>query len=68
MVDFQYPMEMEITKYGSEIEFIINKLLFLKYIDDGNTFGSLLNEGYIGFRQMAPLIAEYWDLKVYSLT
>jgi hypothetical protein len=68
VVDFQYPMEMEITKYGSEIEFTINKLPVLKYIDDGNTFGPLLNEGYIGFRQMAPLIAEYWDLKVYSLT
>jgi len=32
--------------------------------DDGKTYGELLTGGKIGFRQMAPLIAEYANLKV----
>jgi len=31
------------------------------------TYGPLLEDGKIGFRQMAPLVAEYANLKVYEL-
>lgn len=67
VADILYPMEMKISKSKGEIHFYINDLLMLNYLDDGETFGSVLKEGYIGFRQMAPLVAEYWDLKVYRL-
>lgn len=65
--DLMYPMEMKISKIKGKIQFHINDLLVLDYNDDGKTFGKLLKNGYIGFRQMAPLIAEYWDFKVFSL-
>ena len=35
--------------------------------DDGEEYGAVLGGGKIGFRQMAPLIGEYSDLKVYEL-
>ena len=66
--DLMYPMEMKVIKRKSQISFFINYLPILSYLDDGKTFGLLLNESYIGFRQMAPLVAEYWDLKVFTLS
>lgn len=66
--DLMYPMEMKVIKYKNQISFFINNLPILNYLDDGKTFGSPLNEGYVGFRQMAPLIAAYWDLKVFQLS
>ena len=30
-----------------------------KWVDDGQTYGKLSGGGKIGFRQMAPLVAEY---------
>ncbi|WP_017257342.1 DUF1961 family protein [Pedobacter arcticus] len=66
--DILYPMEMKIVKSKATITFYINDLLVLTYADDGQKFGSLLKGGYLGFRQMAPLIAEYWDLKIHSLS
>ncbi len=65
--DLMYPMEMKLVKNQKNVSFYINELPILSYLDDGKTFGPLLGEAYIGFRQMAPLIAEYWDLKVFVL-
>jgi hypothetical protein len=67
VVDAQGPYHITLLKYGADITFMINDLVILRWHDDGSTFGKVLGEGKIGFRQMAPLIAEYANLKVYSL-
>ncbi len=59
--------EMEVVKAGKHVAFSINGLQVFTFEDDGKTYGRLLQGGKIGFRQLAPMIAEYSDLKVYSL-
>lgn len=54
-------------KIRGEILFKINDLSIIQWQDDGKTYGPLLEDGKIGFRQMAPLVAEYANLKVYEL-
>ncbi len=56
-----------LVKKGSVVKFFINELEIFSFEDDGKTFGPLLKGGKIGFRQMAPLIAEYSDFKVYEI-
>jgi len=48
------------------LSFAINELPIFTWIDDGETYGSLLTGGKIGFRQMAPLMAEYSNLTVFG--
>lgn len=60
--------KIEIVKYNGKITFTINELPVFKWTDDGKEYGSVLKGGKIGFRQMAPLIAEYSDLKVWKLS
>jgi hypothetical protein len=67
VIDIKNPYQMELIKYGGHIRFSINDLRILEWIDDGKTLGPILTEGKIGFRQMAPLVAEYANLKVYSV-
>lgn len=57
-----------IRKYHGEIRFSINDLEVFEFDDDGETYGEVLKGGKIGFRQLAPLTAEYRNLKVYKLT
>lgn len=57
---------MLLVKQGNRIKFSINELPVLSWVDDGVTFGPLLGAGKIGFRQMAPFIAEYSNLRVYG--
>lgn len=59
--------ELKIIKYKGRIVFFIDELNIFSWQDDGNEYGKVLDGGKIGFRQMAPLIGEYSDLKVYSL-
>ena len=59
--------ELKIIKYKGRIEFFIDELNIFSWQDDWNEYGKVLDGGKIGFRQMAPLIGEYSDLKVYSL-
>jgi len=48
--------------------FKVNELGCYEWFDDGETYGPRFSEGgRIGFRQMAPLIAEYKDLKVHGV-
>ena len=61
------PYHITLIKCDAEIALHINDLPILKWIDDGVTYGPPLNRGKIGFRQMAPLIAEYANLKVYAV-
>lgn len=67
VADAQSPYEMMVIKYENDIIFKINGLEVLHYVDDGVTYGPKLKEGYIGFRQLAPMIGEYSQLKVYEV-
>ena len=55
-----------IVKQGDTIRFAVNGLTLFEWTDDGTVGGPPLGAGKIGFRQMAPLIAEYADLRVYA--
>lgn len=57
---------MLLVREGAHIRFFINEMLVLAWTDDGDAFGPLLGAGKLGFRQMAPLIAEYGKLEVYG--
>ncbi len=65
--DCQSPYHMTLVKKGEQIQFFINELLVLEWEDDGISYGDALGSGKIGFRQMAPLIAEYANFKVFQL-
>jgi hypothetical protein len=54
------------VKQGPAVTFAVDGLPLLHWVDDGSSSGPLLAGGRIGFRQMAPLIAEYSDLVVYA--
>ncbi len=58
---------LEVEKKGKRVQFSVNGLVVFTFEDDGRTYGSLLGEGKIGFRQLAPLKACYRNLKVYEL-
>jgi Domain of unknown function (DUF1961). len=64
--DSANPYHMRLVKLNDVISFYINDLLIFEWEDDGETFGPGLTDGKIGFRQMAPLVAEYSGLKVFS--
>lgn len=58
------PYRIRVVKMGALIEFRISDLPILNWRDDGQTYGPILGDGKIGFRQMAPLIAEYANFTV----
>lgn len=60
------PYRMLAVKQGNALSFFINELLVFSWQDDGETYGPLLAGGRIGFRQMAPLLAEYANLQVFA--
>ena len=64
MAEAQNPYRLRLLKYKGMIDFFINELLILHWVDDGQKFGPILGGGKIGFRQMSPLIAEYSNLVV----
>ncbi len=55
---------LAVLKQGPLVTFSVNGLEVFRFEDDGQTFGPLLGEGKIGFRQLAPLVAEYKNLRV----
>jgi hypothetical protein len=57
---------IEVVKDGGNVSFSIDDLLLFSWQDDGAT-GPLVGSGRIGFRQMAPLVARYRNLKVWEL-
>lgn len=61
------PYHIAIEKKGNRVVFYINELEIFCFEDDGETYGPLLEGGKIGFRQLAPFIGEYANLKVYAL-
>ncbi|WP_127490540.1 YesU family protein [Paenibacillus glycanilyticus] len=64
--DAEGPYRMQLLKQGPYVQFAVNDLLLFSFKDDGTTWGPLLGKGKLGFRQMAPLIAEYGNLQVYA--
>ncbi|MCR4902508.1 MAG: YesU family protein [Butyrivibrio sp.] len=59
--------KLKAVKKGSRVSFSVNELEVFYFEDDGKTYGPLLEGGYIGFRQLAPMIGEYRNLKVYEI-
>jgi len=55
---------IRLVKYESIVQFSINDLVVLEWKDLGEEFGTVLNSGKIGFRQMAPMKAQYRNLIV----
>lgn len=62
------PYAMRLIKCGPHIRFSINDLLILAWDDNGEIGGPPLAGGRIGIRQMAGLIADYANLRVYAVT
>lgn len=56
-----------VRKEGNIITFSINDMTVFSFTDDGTAYGPLLKGGKIGFRQLAPMIALYKNLEVFSL-
>jgi len=61
------PYRIQVMKAGATVEFSIDGLTVFKWQDDGKSYGPILADGHIGFRQMTPLIAEYSDLQVHRV-
>jgi hypothetical protein len=68
VIDILGNYQIEVLKCGGTIRFSVNDLVLYEWQDDGETYGSVLGEGYIGFRQMAPLIADYSNLVVRTVS
>lgn len=60
------PYRIRVVKLGASVSLSIQDVPIFSWEDDGTTYGPRLQGGKIGFRQMAPLIAEYANLKVYT--
>ncbi len=58
---------LTLEKKGNVVRFWVENVEVFCYVDDGETYGQFLSDGKIGFRQLAPMIGEYADLKVYAL-
>ena len=61
------PYRIELLVIEQVITFVINGITSWRWRDDGSVGGPPLGGGKIGFRQMAPLIAEYANLQVHRL-
>ncbi len=58
------PYQISLWKRGPRVVFSVCGLAVLDWTDPGDCFGSLLQGGKVGFRQMAPLQAEYANFTV----
>lgn len=65
--DADSPYRLVLIKCGPDISFSINGLQVISRRDSGKFNGPLLGGGKIGFRQMAPLVAEYANLTVHEV-
>jgi hypothetical protein len=65
--DVADPFRIEVVKLGPWIRFAINDLVLFTWKDSGAVGGPAFDQGRFGFRQMAPLVAEYADFTVESI-
>ena len=56
---------LSLLKDGPSVRFAVNGLEVLRFEDDGAAYGPRLGAGRIGLRQLAPMIGEYADMKVF---
>jgi len=61
------PYTCAVLKQGAQVKFYVNELEVFAFEDDGVTYGERLGGGRIGFRQLAPLVAQYGNLRVWGL-
>lgn len=61
------PYTIAVLKKGIQVRFFVEGLAIFTFEDDANTYGPLLSGGKIGFRQLAPMVGEYGNLRVYEL-
>jgi hypothetical protein len=64
VLDADGPYAIRIDVKGGAVAFSINDLVSFRWEDDGSIGGPALAGGKVGFRQMAPLIGEYANLRV----
>ena len=64
--DANGPYRIRVVKSGPHIAFFINDMACFYWLDD-EEFGPYLKGGKIGFRQMAPMMAEYANLTVHKI-
>lgn len=62
------PYSIDLVKLGPEVAFYVDRLPVLSWRDEGRAFGPVLGSGRFGFRQMAPLLAEYENFSVREVT
>jgi hypothetical protein len=67
VADAKGPYRLRLVTFKGLVEFSINELPIFRWKDDGLKYGRVLGGGKFGFRQMAPLIAEYSNLTVDAL-
>ncbi len=65
--DVTDPYPMTLIKSGPQVHFIVRELTLFSWTDPASDYGPILTGGRIGFRQMAPLIGEYSNLRVDSI-
>lgn len=58
---------IQLIKSGPHVVFSIDGLELFSWVDPGDEYGPVLGHGHLGFRQMAPLMAEYANLKVEAI-
>lgn len=58
---------LSLLKQGADVRFAVNGLEVLSFHDDGAAYGPLLQGGCIGLRQLAPMMGEYANLRVFAL-
>ncbi|KAJ5618336.1 hypothetical protein N7528_006979 [Penicillium herquei] len=58
---------IELIKAEKNVRFSINDLPLFEWVDDDEKTGPVVGDGAIGFRQMAPLVAQYRNLEVWEL-
>jgi hypothetical protein len=68
VIDILDAYQMEVVHCSGHVRLRINELPIFEWLDDGSVGGPPLKGGYIGFRQMAPLIADYSQLCIRSVT
>lgn len=57
---------IKVVKKPTEVDFFINDLKLFHFDDTNPEYGAPLSGGCIGFRQLAPMIGDYANLRVYE--
>jgi len=65
--DAASPYRVKVVKSGADVVVSVDGLEVLHWVDDGETYGSILEGGHVGFRQMAPMTGEYANLTVHAV-